>query len=72
MINNIKLFQIQEATLLFVDNPVGTGFSYVDEDGAYTTDADQIADDLLAFFKHFLRHNPEFIVSVDVCSTDAV
>ena len=55
-------FQIQEASLLFVDNPVGAGFRFVDDDGAYTTDVDQIAQDLLTLYKHFLLQNPTFRV----------
>ncbi|XP_071105391.1 retinoid-inducible serine carboxypeptidase-like [Haliotis cracherodii] len=48
------------ASLLFVDNPVGTGFSYVDNDDAYTTDVQMIAADLLTTFQAFLKKAPEF------------
>lgn len=45
---------VQVANVLFVDNPVGTGYSYVTEDSAYTTDVDGIATDLMTLFSAFL------------------
>ncbi|XP_046553746.1 retinoid-inducible serine carboxypeptidase-like [Haliotis rubra] len=51
---------LSAANLLFVDNPVGTGFSYVDNDDAYTTDVQMIAADLLTTFQAFLKKAPEF------------
>ncbi|ESO87129.1 hypothetical protein LOTGIDRAFT_183527 [Lottia gigantea] len=48
------------ASLLFIDNPVGTGYSYVDNDEAYTTDVDMIAQDLLTIFTAVLKKLPEF------------
>ena len=45
--------QLQAASLLFVDNPVGTGYSYVDKDSAYTHDVEEIADDMLVLLKTF-------------------
>ena len=53
---------VQAANVLFVDNPVGTGYSYVDEDSAYTTNVDEIAQDLLTLFKAFLKTNTVFQV----------
>jgi len=59
----------QNANLLFIDNPVGTGFSYVTDDSAFTTDEDMIANDLLtcliAFYKQYpaLVPNPLYIFS---------
>ncbi|XP_076453071.1 retinoid-inducible serine carboxypeptidase-like isoform X2 [Babylonia areolata] len=47
------------ANLLFIDNPVGTGYSFVDSDKAYTTDVQQIAADLLTIFKAFIKINEE-------------
>ena len=48
--------------MLYVDNPVGAGYSYVDSEDALTTDVDEIALDLLTLYKEFLRANPEFKV----------
>ncbi|CAM6098981.1 unnamed protein product [Calypogeia fissa] len=55
--------------LLFVDNPVGTGFSYVDEPSLLTTTNKQVSDDLVAFLKTFfstheaLKKSPFYIVA---------
>lgn len=46
--------------LLFVDNPVGTGFSYVDDYSALTTNVSQIADDLFVIFSKVLDQIPAF------------
>ncbi|XP_064598929.1 retinoid-inducible serine carboxypeptidase-like [Liolophura sinensis] len=51
---------LSEASLLFVDNPVGTGYSYVTNSNAYTTDVKEIAQDLVILFKAFLQRVPEF------------
>ncbi len=53
---------MQTANILFVDNPVGTGYSYVTDDSAYTTDVAQIATDLVTLFKAFLDKLPIFEV----------
>lgn len=48
---------VQEADLLFVDSPVGTGFSYVTSNDSFAHDNDQIASDLTEFLRQvkFLR-----------------
>ncbi|ESN94318.1 hypothetical protein HELRODRAFT_68894, partial [Helobdella robusta] len=51
---------IYEANLLFVDNPVGAGYSYVDNKTLFTTDVAQISKDLLTLLKSFLQSNPEY------------
>jgi hypothetical protein len=48
------------ASIVFVDNPVGTGFSYVDDLKLLTVNENQIATDLLTFFKAFLQRYPIF------------
>ena len=58
------MFQLSSASLLFIDNPVGTGYSYVTSDDAYTTNVDQIASDLLIVFKAFISQLPQFSVSL--------
>ncbi|KAK0405293.1 hypothetical protein QR680_017908 [Steinernema hermaphroditum] len=44
---------LQKADLLFIDNPVGTGFSYTTDPDGYTKNIDEICRDLLAFFKYW-------------------
>ena len=55
---------VKAANVLFVDNPVGTGYSYVDEDSAYTTNVDEIARDLLTLFEAFLKGHTVFQVQL--------
>ena len=57
--------QVQVANVLIVDNPVGTGYSYVTKDSAYTTDVSQIAADLMMLFSQFLEDLSVFKVSLD-------
>ena len=51
---------LQVANLLFIDNPVGTGFSYVDSVDALCTNISQIADDLVTLMKSFVSALPIF------------
>jgi serine carboxypeptidase 1 len=48
------------ANILFVDNPVGTGYSYVDDIKLLTTDVKEIADDLVNLFAEFLKTHTIF------------
>lgn len=47
------------ANVLFVDNPVGTGFSYVDTN-AYLTELDQMADQFVIFLEKWYALFPEY------------
>ncbi|XP_002160212.1 retinoid-inducible serine carboxypeptidase [Hydra vulgaris] len=51
---------VKISNLLFVDNPVGAGFSYVTNPDAYTRNVTQIAEDLYIFLKYFFSKKPEF------------
>ena len=55
--------QVQEASLLFVDSPVGVGYSYVDTDDVRPKTDDAMVQDLVTFFTHFLEKYPGFKVS---------
>jgi len=51
---------VKSANILFVDNPVGTGYSYVTNLTALTTNNSQIADDMMIFLANFFQKLPEF------------
>ncbi|KAE9546840.1 hypothetical protein FO519_009948 [Halicephalobus sp. NKZ332] len=51
---------LQVADLVFVDSPVGAGFSYVNNDSALTTNVKQIGSDLVAWSKAFFTKHPEY------------
>ncbi|XP_060586124.1 retinoid-inducible serine carboxypeptidase-like [Ruditapes philippinarum] len=52
---------LQVASLLFVDNPVGTGYSYVDNKDAYTHDVAGIAADMMVTLTtFFMTKSPQF------------
>ena len=48
--------------MLFIDSPVGAGWSYVDAPEYYTTDMAGITADLTTTLKMFLDDTPEFKV----------
>lgn len=47
------------ANVLFVDNPVGTGFSYVNTD-SYVTELTDMADQIMIFLQKFFALFPEY------------
>lgn len=49
-----------EAHLLFVDQPGGTGFSYVTNKHGYVTNEDQVAEDAYTFLQNFFNKNPQY------------
>ncbi|XP_059142878.1 retinoid-inducible serine carboxypeptidase-like [Physella acuta] len=51
---------LQTASLLFVDNPVGTGYSYAEDSSAFTTNVAEISADLLTLMKSFIQSFPDF------------
>jgi serine carboxypeptidase 1 len=50
---------VQKAHVLFVDNPVGTGFSYIRDGANFTSNNAEIGADLLVFLKGFMNTKPE-------------
>ncbi|KAK2166842.1 hypothetical protein LSH36_34g00008 [Paralvinella palmiformis] len=48
------------ASLLFVDNPVGAGYSYATKDAAYTHNSHEIATNLVTLMSSFLEKVPDF------------
>lgn len=58
------------ANLLFVDQPVGTGFSYVNTD-SYLSDLNQMADHMLIFLEKWFTLFPEYENDdVSICDRD--
>lgn len=53
-----KTSWIKAANLLFIDNPVGTGYSYVENYNALTTDNSQIASDLVVLLQNVFKKLP--------------
>ncbi|XP_076677080.1 retinoid-inducible serine carboxypeptidase [Andrena cerasifolii] len=51
---------VKDYNVLFIDNPVGTGFSYTTSILGYTTTNAQIANDLLQCMRGFLKALPRF------------
>ncbi|XP_018430106.1 PREDICTED: retinoid-inducible serine carboxypeptidase [Nanorana parkeri] len=51
---------VQVASLLFVDNPVGTGYSYTTDGGAFAKDVDAVSGDMLVLLKELFLSKPEF------------
>jgi len=59
-LNERSFTWINEMNVLFVDNPVGTGYSYVDHIKFLTRDNQQIARDLVELLRGFYAAQPEF------------
>lgn len=53
------------ADILFLDQPVGTGFSYVNTNG-YTTSLPQAADEVVYFLNQFVQVFPEYSRDVEI------
>ena len=55
--------QVRASSVLFVDNPVGTGYSYTDTEDALTKDVAMVASDMMVLLKNFFSLKTEFQVS---------
>uniref|UniRef100_A0A8D0KNK8 Carboxypeptidase n=1 Tax=Salvator merianae TaxID=96440 RepID=A0A8D0KNK8_SALMN len=51
---------LQTASVLFVDNPVGTGYSYVNDTLAYATDLCMVTSDMMTVLREFFNSRAEF------------
>jgi serine carboxypeptidase 1 len=61
--HHCNVFQVNEVNVLFIDNPVGSGYSYVEDDSLFTTDVQQITDDLTTLLTQFMEFFPQFRVN---------
>jgi cathepsin A (carboxypeptidase C) len=48
------------ANMIYVDNPIGTGFSPAASEDDFVTSEDGVAEGLHAFLRNFVKENPEF------------
>ncbi|KAI4880484.1 hypothetical protein NFI96_016248, partial [Prochilodus magdalenae] len=55
-----KTSWVNAANVLFVDNPVGTGYSYTDSSGALTKDVEMVAADMMVLLQSFFTLRTEF------------
>ncbi|XP_062129418.1 retinoid-inducible serine carboxypeptidase [Drosophila sulfurigaster albostrigata] len=51
---------VKDMNVLFIDNPVGAGYSYVDNNAYLTATNQEIASDLVELMKGFYAKHPEF------------
>jgi serine carboxypeptidase 1 len=51
---------VRHANMLYVDNPVGTGFSYTTDPRGFSTTDEEIAANLVTFLKGFLQVHTEY------------
>ncbi|KAH8302968.1 hypothetical protein KR044_012475, partial [Drosophila immigrans] len=51
---------VKDMNVMFIDNPVGTGYSYVDNSAYLTATNKEIALDLVELMKGFYERHPEF------------
>jgi len=50
----------EAANVMWIDQPVGTGFSYADKPDDYVFDEAQVAEDLYQFLQSFFKTNPQY------------
>ncbi|XP_015283573.1 PREDICTED: retinoid-inducible serine carboxypeptidase [Gekko japonicus] len=51
---------LQAASVLFIDNPVGTGYSYANDSSAYATDLCMVTSDMMVVLRKFFSSRTEF------------
>ncbi|XP_051995413.1 LOW QUALITY PROTEIN: retinoid-inducible serine carboxypeptidase [Xyrauchen texanus] len=51
---------VHSSSVLFVDNPVGTGYSYTDTEDVLTKDVTMVASDMMVLLKNFFSLKAEF------------
>ncbi|XP_027345767.1 serine carboxypeptidase-like isoform X1 [Abrus precatorius] len=51
----------QASSILFVDQPTGTGFSYSSDDADIRHDEEGVSNDLYDFLQEFFKAHPEFV-----------
>lgn len=59
-LNERNFTWVKDMNVLFIDNPVGSGYSFVDNLKLLTTNNKQISEDLVSFMRVFLAKHTEF------------
>lgn len=59
-LNERNFTWVKDMNVLFIDNPVGSGYSFVDNLNLLTRENKQISNDLVAFMRVFMAKHPEF------------
>ncbi|XP_013405138.1 probable serine carboxypeptidase CPVL [Lingula anatina] len=59
-LNPRKFTWTSKFSMLYIDNPVGTGFSFTDDDKGYATNEEDVADNLYSALIQFFTVFPEF------------
>ena len=56
--------QIQTVNMLYIDSPVGSGFSYLHNNASVPANCDEISQDILLALKVILHNNSDFQVNL--------
>lgn len=59
-LNHRNYTWVKDMNVLFIDSPVGSGFSYVDDEKYFATNNTQVGKDLVELLHGFYKQNPEF------------
>ncbi|KAH8393640.1 hypothetical protein KR200_008471 [Drosophila serrata] len=51
---------VQHVNVLFLDSPVGSGYSYVDNSSLLVTNSEELTEDLMTFMMYFYKRHSEF------------
>merc|ERR1712000_760142 len=58
-LTKMVLFWCQQFSIVYIDNPVGAGFSFTDSDAGYNVNEDQVADNLYSAITQFFQLFPD-------------
>lgn len=65
LLGNLKIgrkshYWTQKMNVIYIDQPVGTGYSYTEKDSGYPNNEDEVARDLVETLKQFFQIFPEY------------
>lgn len=50
----------KDFNMIYIDNPVGVGFSFTESDSGFVTNEDDVARDLVSFLEQFFTIFPQY------------